>query len=99
VNCVNPLGDPNWDTTFAVTLWWLWKWRNSRVFRDDESLSIDPVAFIQGRCREIILAHDHPFDIKNDVNENTSKVEALLRWNAPPDDGSFSMWMVQLKGI
>ncbi|XVE79323.1 hypothetical protein DITRI_Ditri14bG0049000 [Diplodiscus trichospermus] len=25
-------GFPNWPASFAITLWWLWKWRNAFVF-------------------------------------------------------------------
>ncbi|KAL8151867.1 hypothetical protein V2J09_021675 [Rumex salicifolius] len=41
---------PN-EAVFAVVLWWLWRWRNDRVFNSDNSIG-DIRSFIQEQAKE-----------------------------------------------
>ncbi|KAL2929232.1 hypothetical protein RDABS01_034643 [Bienertia sinuspersici] len=36
---VHPRENKDWMYTFPLTLWWVWKWRNQRVFREDENVN------------------------------------------------------------
>ena len=33
----------HWSLTFGVAIWYLWKWRNARIFRDGSSISYKPI--------------------------------------------------------
>jgi len=45
---------------FAVTTWWLWKWRNKRCFEDPEFRQSQAAAFIKMQATEIIRAFAEP---------------------------------------
>lgn len=38
--------DDQWPTVFCTTLWWLWKWRNNRVFASQAEIPVDQLGFI-----------------------------------------------------
>ncbi|KAL2929247.1 hypothetical protein RDABS01_034658 [Bienertia sinuspersici] len=38
---VHPRENKDWMYTFPLTLWWVWKWRNQRVFREDENVALN----------------------------------------------------------
>ncbi|XP_074287668.1 uncharacterized protein LOC141612819 [Silene latifolia] len=40
------LSSPNWSMKFAITCWWIWKWRNNEVFGRADENPIDPIRFL-----------------------------------------------------
>lgn len=38
--------DEVWLIVFATTIWWLWKWRNSRCFERSADIPLDQLGFI-----------------------------------------------------
>ena len=71
-----------WPSIFAVTLWWLWKWRNERCFSREAKVPLDQVAFIFAKVGEFLRA------TKLDIQHNgiiQPRVERFIRWNYPPE--------------
>lgn len=69
---------------FTNTIWWLWKWRNSRCFGRVADIPVDQMGFIMSRVGLI----RHAFD-REELEEGRSKrrrVEIFVRW-LHPDDG------------
>jgi len=50
----------NWNTVFAMTTWWLWKWRNKRCFEDPKFRQSQATTFIKMQATEIIRAFAEP---------------------------------------
>jgi len=48
--------EENWATTFATTMWWLWKWRNKRCFENPDFNQPQAWDFIRTRAKEIATA-------------------------------------------
>lgn len=48
----------SWDTLFAITVWWGWKWRCGNVFGENRKCR-DRVRFIKELARDVFLAHAH----------------------------------------
>lgn len=47
--------NPKWPTTFAVTFWWIWKWRNKMCFEGNSDNPPDPPNFIRRKVEVIWL--------------------------------------------
>lgn len=45
--------DLEWPMVFATTLWWLWKWRNCRIFDEDAEIPVDQLGFILAQVHTI----------------------------------------------
>lgn len=48
--------DEHWPTVFCTTLWWLWKWRNNRVFDREAEVPVDQLGYIMIKVKQIITA-------------------------------------------
>lgn len=73
-----------WPTCFAVTLWWIWRWRNCIVFGRDNEVPIHVGTFIHDRVEETWESFK-----KYEENEaGTSRIrrEIYIKWLAPPTD-------------
>lgn len=67
-----------WARVFAVTCWWLWRWRNERCFKDRPQVPVDQVSFIMVRVGEIVDA------MRKDVFRTAGDhEERFVRWNFP----------------
>lgn len=70
-----------WSTLFATALWWLWRWRNTRSFKDPSFEPRRPCDFIRYCSKEISQAL-----------QTSSKIdilpwrEVLIRWSTVPED-------------
>jgi len=40
-----PGDDDDWSVKFSLILWWIWKWRNSKVFKERQ-FPEDPIPFL-----------------------------------------------------
>ena len=69
-----------WPRAFAMTCWWLWKWRNERIFAVNPRIPIDQGAFLMARCREVCRAFE--VDGRNSSNKR-KREEVLIRWRYP----------------
>jgi len=75
----------NWNTVFAVTTWWLWKWQNKRCFEDPDFCQGQAAAFIKMQARHIIKAfadkskHDH-------LPKRYGYGEVLVHWIPPTEN-------------
>nr|GEX77444.1 LURP1-like domain-containing protein [Tanacetum cinerariifolium] len=45
--------DSKGQMMFAITLWWLWKWRNTKIFGRDGEIPIDPIRFLHTKLKEM----------------------------------------------
>ena len=44
----------NWITIFAVTLWWIWRWRSERCFEDPDCRHPAAPAFIRRQAKKAV---------------------------------------------
>jgi hypothetical protein len=49
----------HWSITHGVAIWYLWKWRNARIFRDGSSISYKPIGHIHCMPGDIQHAMDN----------------------------------------
>lgn len=71
-----------WPTYFAITLWWIWNWRNYVVFGRSSDIPIDVGRFLHTRFEETwrILGDD----IMGSTNTHQHRQEILVSWEFPP---------------
>lgn len=69
-----------WLRAFAMTCWWLWKWRNERIFNNNPRIPLDQGAFIMARCREVRMA----LEIEGScLSSKRKREEVMIRWSYP----------------
>ena len=73
--------DGNWAQLFSVTVWWLWRWRNERVFNSSPSIPIDQVSFILARVHQIKSAFNK--ELLEPCNQGTRRTEVMVQWKYP----------------
>lgn len=72
--------DSTWATTFAMGVWWSWKWRCDNVFGNNGRCR-DRTKFIKDKAKEVTLAN-----LKSHENDqHVPRVEAMVSWVAPSD--------------
>lgn len=71
-----------WPTYFAITLWWIWNWRNYVIFGRSSDIPIDVGRFLHTRFEETwrILGDD----IMGSTNTHQHRQEILVSWEFPP---------------
>ncbi|KAL2941224.1 hypothetical protein RDABS01_029574 [Bienertia sinuspersici] len=70
----------SWSYTFPLTLWWVWKWRNEKVFRNEQNINLDKVAFIRNKVEETKVALRR--EMLSTIS-NIQKQEAYISWTPP----------------
>lgn len=70
-------GKENWVSTFAVSCWLLWKWRNKRIFDPSFVMPSDPMKFIEWWVCEISLVNSKMDLLCRNKKDNQNH---LLRW-------------------
>ena len=67
-----------WSSTFALTVWWGWKWRCRDVF-GEKRLWRDRIGFLKNLAKEVILA--------NETNKSQrsveQRIEIMVGWMPP----------------
>ncbi|XVF39991.1 hypothetical protein PTKIN_Ptkin01aG0077600 [Pterospermum kingtungense] len=78
------LGELNWDwkVLFATTIWWIWRWRNDRVFNNVEYSLDFKISWIKAKAREVMVATSLDVRVPSDAQEYISK---LVGWLPPPN--------------
>lgn len=66
---------------FAVTMWWLWRWRNEKAFSREVNIHVDQMAYILARVGEISRAME--VGMLNEGTKKRRRVERLIRWVHP----------------
>ncbi|XP_074291074.1 uncharacterized protein LOC141617835 [Silene latifolia] len=69
--------EPNWPIFFAITCWWLWKWRNNIVFGREAENPTNPKVFLHQQFDATKKAFDR-FDIFIPNSQPVSK-EVYIR--------------------
>ncbi|KAK9749278.1 hypothetical protein RND81_02G114800 [Saponaria officinalis] len=77
-------GVEKWSTFFALAVWWLWRWRNARVFNMSNDIPINTLTFLQARFSDIIQAFNKE-EIFSGVSYGRKK-EITVRWSPPQED-------------
>lgn len=72
-----------WPRVFAITCWWLWRWRNDRSFNRSPSIPLDQVSFIFLRVGEIKKAMEQRE--QGTVNKQGRRQEILVKWVSPKE--------------
>ena len=72
---------------FAVSLWYIWKWRCERIFNPTAKATYSPSRVIWNYVEEWLTAN-------NKMDEGGGMIEKMVSWNPPPLNGSRLMWMV-----
>nr|GMD40682.1 putative RNA-directed DNA polymerase [Ipomoea batatas] len=72
----------NGPILFAITLWWIWRWRNEIIFKG-KSMDIDhKIRWINMQVAESVRAFEK---ISQPASNTHNKVQRLIRWTKPPD--------------
>lgn len=66
---------------FCSTLWWLWKWRNARVFEREPEIPVDQLGFIVAKVGMIAQALARSNRVNGTGNAGTRDI--LVRWEYP----------------
>ncbi|KAL9224347.1 hypothetical protein vseg_000390 [Gypsophila vaccaria] len=74
----------NWSTLFALTVWWIWRWRNCRVFGRDGDIPESPFLFLLKRQDETLSALSRNDNLFR--QHTTRSKEVFVRWSPPPSD-------------
>lgn len=75
------LEENSWATTFAMAIWWGWKWRCGNVFGENGKCR-DRVQFIKDVSKEVVCAHL----VTRAGSSQGTRVERLIGWS-PPSEG------------
>ena len=67
-----------WSTSFALAIWWGWKWRCCNVFGENR-LWRDRVGFLRNLSKEVMVAND----IERGRGNMRNRTEILVRWTTP----------------
>uniref|UniRef100_A0A803MXT4 Reverse transcriptase zinc-binding domain-containing protein n=1 Tax=Chenopodium quinoa TaxID=63459 RepID=A0A803MXT4_CHEQI len=78
----NEMSPEIWPSYFALAIWWIWKWRCNVAFDKGDENPIDIRTFLLARFEET-------WRVLGDGEQNPNatsgqRVEALIRWLAPP---------------
>ena len=74
--------DSKWPTKFAISLWYLWKWRCSYCHNEPGKISTDTTEFLIHKFQEILQALDMG---KSSVRPTrVEPVEQSIAWELPP---------------
>lgn len=71
-----------WPTLFAITTWWLWRWRNMMLFDRRSEIPLDLIAFLKVRFDEAWKALQE--DWENETKSQFRRKEELITWTSPP---------------
>lgn len=66
---------------FAVTCWWLWKWRNKISFNPSPKILVDQLSFIFARFKQIEVAMMRQEDPQ--ATQRATRVESYIRRRHP----------------
>jgi len=92
VNLTGSHVDPQWPRKFAISLWYLWKWRCTVCLGSMELIPFDRGAFLQQKFQEIIRIFDEPEQGRNMAGQGLA--ERWIRWE-PPERG---WWVLNADG-
>nr|GMD07842.1 uncharacterized protein LOC109158742 [Ipomoea batatas] len=71
-----------WPMIFAITTWWIWRWRNDYVFNNVEKDHADKIRWIYTQATETRNA----FRNTTVLNQNNAAPSTFkLTWEQPPD--------------
>ncbi|KAL9228579.1 hypothetical protein vseg_004142 [Gypsophila vaccaria] len=78
----SPFASSLWSMKFAITCWWIWRWRNNIVFGRTEDNPTDPIFFLYRQFDLSKQAFD-PFSLFI-PSPSSTRVERYIRWHPPP---------------
>lgn len=73
-----------WPTSFSVTLWWIWRWRNCVMFDRNDEIPTDVGGFLHTRITETWNVFRDQWDIESCSSTTGRKKEVFVRWISPP---------------
>lgn len=76
-----------WPSTFAITLWWNWRWRNLLTFGRAQDIPVDVGSFLAKKVEENERAlNSNTLNIMAPNISRGLRREIFIRWIAPPMD-------------
>ena len=75
--------DPDWSPKFAMTLWYIWKWRCAKCFGSTR-LPVDIGEFLVRKLQEAL--HALQMETRVPRSTRTNPITELIRWE-PPNGG------------
>ncbi|XVF74116.1 hypothetical protein PTKIN_Ptkin13bG0034400 [Pterospermum kingtungense] len=73
----------DWQSHFAITLWWLWRWRNERVFSTQVRTMESQLVWLRGQFQEVRSAFQRG---SLGLEEERMYITRYLRWIPPEED-------------
>ncbi|XP_074314431.1 uncharacterized protein LOC141649645 [Silene latifolia] len=74
--------EANWPMMFAITCWWIWRWRNNVVFGSENENPTEPRQFLFQQFEMNKKAFDR-FDLFI-PQPKPANIEVFIRWVPPP---------------
>ncbi|XP_056688598.1 uncharacterized protein [Spinacia oleracea] len=74
--------DSKWPIMFYTTLWWLWKWRNYRVFDRQPEIPVDQFGFIMEKVGMITQAMEQTSVVEGSKRIGTRDIFVRLNFLA-----------------
>lgn len=71
-----------WSETFAMILWWLWKWRNNFIFQGKDKQISNRIEWIRNQQREITEAFKETGPVQGIHNRYINK---MIKWQVPEE--------------
>ncbi|KAL2893701.1 hypothetical protein RDABS01_009610 [Bienertia sinuspersici] len=71
-----------WPTCFAITNWWIWKWRNFHLFGNNKDVPLDTGAFLRHQDEETWSSLSTPW-FENLQHSRHLRQQIFVRWLAP----------------
>ncbi|KAL8152225.1 hypothetical protein V2J09_009985 [Rumex salicifolius] len=87
--CANLSRSPKWAELFSYTVWWLWRWRNTRIFGVREEIPTAKVEFIEARIQEFREAQGwNNLGLPQGVSRTSVGCgnRSVLKWCCPSED-------------
>jgi len=83
-NMMDPQVDPTWPAKFAITIWYIWKWRCALCFENAEGIPLEKDSFLCRKFQDII----HALEDENLSSPHMARnmVDRWIKWD-PPERG------------
>ncbi|XVE83134.1 hypothetical protein DITRI_Ditri16bG0063100 [Diplodiscus trichospermus] len=78
---INDGAAEGWDARFTCSIWWIWKWRNAYIFKEETTLLHGRFLFLRILWVEV----DNAFILfKTSIGIRSERQIVMIKWTPPP---------------